>query len=56
MGGQDGGPEGGRTTMEGLAAALGLNLADRRLRLTLELAQELTGSPASSARIPAASC
>jgi len=42
-GGGGGGPEGG--VGEEHAAALNLNLGDRRLRLALELAQELVGFP-----------
>ena len=38
------------------AAELNLNLQDRRLSLTLELARELSASPAIRASIPAASC
>ncbi len=44
-GSRDGGPEGSEQTMEDHAAALGLNLGDRRLRLALELTAELVGFP-----------
>jgi len=44
-GSRDGGPEGAEQSMADHATALGLNLADRRLRLTLELSAELVGFP-----------
>jgi len=44
-GSRDGGPEGAEQSMADHAAALGLNLGDRRLRLALELSAELVGFP-----------